>query len=119
MDNIFDFEIEEAPTVLEHLALVSYGDDSCYVPSSFAVQFVDFIKQVNGDEGESHLTPVVHYKMLDTIAKGDQEKIINMCHRGMAKTTVMGEYLFLYIAVYGELPGLGSCNLAIYISDSI
>jgi len=118
MSDDFNFDIETAPTVLEHLAKVTYGDDSCYVPSVFAVQFVDFIKQVNGDQGESHLTPVVHFKMLDTIAKGG-EKIINMCHRGMAKTTVMGEYLFLYLAVYNELPGFGAVSLAIYVSDSI
>lgn len=113
-----DFEFEKAPTVLEHLAKVTYGDDSCYVPSTFAVQFVDFIKQVNGKGGESHKSPVVHFKMLDTIASGG-EKIINMCHRGMAKTTVMGEYLFLYIAVYGDIPGFGEIDLALYVSDSI
>ena len=113
-----NFEFEKAPTVLEHLAKVSYGADSCYVPSQFAVQFVDFIKQVNGQGGESHKSPVVHYKMLDTISNGE-EKIINMCHRGMAKTTVMGEYLYLYIAVYNEIPGFGDVDLCLYVSDSI
>ena len=34
-------------------------------------------------------------------------------------TTVMGEYLFLYIACYGNLPGFGKIDLALYVSDSI
>ncbi|MCM0611998.1 hypothetical protein KFJ24_05850 [Marinobacter sediminum] len=42
--------------------------------------------------------------MQDTISEGGRQ-IANLCHRGVAKTTVMGEYLFLYIAIYGELPG--------------
>ncbi|TGW14451.1 hypothetical protein EIL50_05480, partial [bacterium NHP-B] len=58
------------------------------------------------------------YKMLDNVA-GMRSKTINLCHRGMAKTTLLGEYLFLYIAVYGELPGFGKVPLALYVSDSI
>ena len=34
-------------------------------------------------------------------------------------TTVLGEYLFLYLAVFGELPTFGRIDLAIYVSDSI
>lgn len=119
-------------TVVEHLASVKYptqqdmdeGDLGNYVPSMFSLDFINFIKLVNGTQGESHKSPVVHFKMLDTIADGDA-KIINMCHRGMAKTTVMGEYLFLYLGVYGELPdfadkqGFGKVDLALYVSDSI
>ena len=45
--------------------------------------------------------------------------MINLCHRGVAKTTLMGEYLFLYIATYGEIPGFGLVDLALYVSDSI
>ena len=56
--------------------------------------------------------------MLDTLTKGGT-RIINLCHRGIAKTTVMGEYLFLYIATFGEIDGFGEINLALYVSDSI
>jgi phage terminase large subunit-like protein len=80
--------------------------------------FVTFIKLVNGEEGEENLTPLVHYYMLDTITHGGR-RIINLCHRGIAKTTLMGEYLFLFIACYGELPGFGPVSLALYVSDSI
>lgn len=112
--------VEEALpwTVEEYLNSTNYKDDPYYVPSEFAIEFINFIKLVNGAEGEEHKSPVVHYKMLDTITEGGT-RIVNLCHRGIAKTTVMGEYLFLYIAVYGELPGFGVISLAIYVSDSI
>lgn len=104
--------------VEDYLNQISYQDDPSYVPSKFALQFVTFIKLVNGADGEENLTPVVHYKMLDTVSYGG-DRIINLCHRGMAKTTVMGEYLFLFIATYGEIPGFGPVDLALYVSDSI
>lgn len=104
--------------VEDFLNATSYEVDPYYVPSDFALEFVNFIKLVNGGEGEENLTPVVHYKMLDTITDGGK-RIINLCHRGIAKTTVMGEYLFLYIATYGEIPGFGEISLALYVSDSI
>lgn len=104
--------------VEQYLNATAYGDDASYVPSEFALEFVTFIKLVNGAQGEEHLTPVVHYRMLDTITKGGTQ-IINLCHRGIAKTTVMGEYLFLYLGVYGVLPGFGKVDLALYVSDSI
>ena len=110
--------LESAMTVEEYLDAIDYKIDPTYIPSVFALEFVSFIKLVNGAQGESHKTPLVHYRMLDTISEGGTN-IINLCHRGVAKTTLMGEYLFLYIAVYGELPGFGKLNLAIYVSDSI
>jgi phage terminase large subunit-like protein len=56
--------------------------------------------------------------MLDTLTHNGA-RVLNLCHRGIAKTTLMGEYLFLYIAVYGEIPGFGRVDLALYVSDSI
>lgn len=105
-------------TVDQWLDDVSYDDDPNYIPSLFALEFVNFIKLVNGTEGEENKTPVLHYKMLDQIA-GENMNIVNMLYRGSAKTTLMGEYLFLYLAVYGEIPGFGTINIAIYVSDSI
>lgn len=104
--------------VEDYLNNTDYSDDPNYVPSEFALEFVAFIKLVNGGQGEENLTPVVHYRMLDTITKGGRQ-ILNLCHRGIAKTTLMGEYLFLYIAVYGGIPGFGEVDLALYVSDSI
>jgi len=106
-------------TVEDWLNEVIYdNEDDTYIPSDFALEFVNFIKLVNGSEGEENKTPVLHYKMLDQVA-GPRQNICNMVHRGGAKTTIMGEYLFLYLAVYGSLPGFGEVPLAIYVSDSI
>lgn len=104
--------------VEDYLNNTDYSVDDSYVPSDFALEFVTFIKLVNGEQGEENKTPVVHYKMLDTITNGGR-RVINLCHRGIAKTTVMGEYLFLYVATYGEIPGFGRVDLALYVSDSI
>lgn len=109
----------ETKTVDEWLNAVSYADDPDYIPSQFAVAFVNFIKLVNGGAGEENVTPVLHLKMLDQIDKADSRKIANMVHRGAAKTTVLGEYLILYLATFGELPTFGEVDLAIYVSDSI
>lgn len=104
--------------VEDYLNHTSYTVDPGYVPSDFALEFVTFIKLVNGVQGEEHKTPLVHYWMLDTLTGGGK-RVVNLCHRGIAKTTVMGEYLFLYIATYGEIPGFGKIDLALYVSDSI
>ena len=105
-------------TVVEWLNQVDYRENISYIPDEFALEFVNFIKLVNGSQGEEHETPVVHLKMLDNLAGPDQ-KVLNMCSRGLAKTTLMGEYLFLYLACFGEIPGFGAINLALYVSDSI
>jgi phage terminase large subunit-like protein len=104
--------------VEDYLNNTDYSDDPNYVPSAFALEFVTFIKLVNGEQGEENKTPLVHYRMLDTLTHGGA-RVINLCHRGIAKTTLMGEYLFLYVATYGEIPGFGPVDLALYVSDSI
>jgi len=104
--------------VEDYLNHVSYEVPAGYVPSDFALEFVTFIKLVNGAQGEEHKTPLVHYYMLDTLTENGA-RVLNLCHRGVAKTTLMGEYLFLYIATYGEIPGFGRVDLALYVSDSI
>lgn len=105
-------------TVVDWLNEISYKDDAKYIPNLFAIKFVNFIKLVNGEDGEENETPILHYRMLDAIDSPHQY-LANLLFRGAAKTTVFAEYLFLYIATYGELPHLGSVNLAIYVSDSI
>lgn len=107
---------------------VDYAMDPSYVPSQFALEFVTFIKLVNGGQGEENTTPVLHLHMLDEIEfieydeKGEVNRfprIANMVFRGAAKTTLMGEYLFLYIGMYGGLPNFGRIELALYVSDSM
>ncbi len=109
---------DSPPTVESYLNSVSYANDPSYVPSNFALEFVNFIKLVNGGEGEENLTPIVHYRMLDTLTESGA-RVANLCHRGLGKTAVFAEYLFLYIGCYGAIPGFGKVPLALYVSDSI
>lgn len=108
-----------AKKVEDYLREVDYRKLNTFVPSVFSINFVNFIKLVNGEEGEENTTPAVHYKMLDTMVYSESKRILNLCHRGISKTTVMGEYLFLYLAVYGEIANFGKVDLALYVSDSI
>ena len=107
-------------TVDEWLDTVDYDslNSGQYIPSTFALKFMNFIKLVNGKEGEAHKTPVVHLKMLDKIS-GKKQRVANLCARGMAKTTLMFEYLVLYVAVFGEIDGFGKLDSMIYVSDSM
>lgn len=99
---------------------VNYGElnSSSYIPSEFALTFMNFIKLVNGREGESHKTPPVHLKMLDKVTQ-PSSYVANLCFRGAAKTTLFGEYFFLFLGVFGFLPGFGRVEAAIYVSDSM
>ncbi|AXC36463.1 terminase large subunit [Pseudomonas phage phCDa] len=129
MTTIVEVPVDEVQRSVDGwLDSVDYSDDPMYVPSQFAFEFVNFIKMVNGGQGEENITPVLHLKMLDNIddleynEKGELNKfprLANMVFRGAAKTTLMGEYLFLYIGMYGGLPNFGRIELALYVSDSM
>lgn len=88
-----------------------------YMPSDEALLFVNFIKEVN-DGGEENETPLVHLKMMDSVFN-EEKRCAILCHRGIGKTTVFGEYLILFIAAFGYLPGFGEVNLILYVTDSI
>ena len=96
----------------------SYLNSGQYVPSEFALIFMNFIKLVNGEQGESNKTPPVHLAMLDKVV-GRSQYIANLCFRGAAKTTLFMEYLAPFIAVFGGLPGFGKIDGMIYVSDSM
>lgn len=108
-------------TLEEWLDSVNYEylNSSNYLPSTFALTFVNFIKLVNGAEGESNKTPPMHLKMLDTIVYRNQDYMVNLVFRGGAKTSIFVEYMTLYIATMGELPGLKDITGMIYVGDSI
>jgi len=88
-----------------------------YIPSKEALAFIAFIKLVNGLEGEENKSPIVHFQLLDRIFNPNKRLAV-MCHRGFGKTTLIAEYLFMYIAVYGSIPNFGNINLALYVADS-
>lgn len=97
----------------------AYLNSSKYVPSVFALQFVNFIKLVNGSQGEGNKTPPMHLKMLDTIAYRQRNHLVNLCFRGSAKTTLFGEYMILYLAAFNELPKLKNVSGMMYIADTM
>lgn len=108
----------------DYLNEIDYGDIEDYIPSSFAIEFVNFIKLVENGNPENK-TPVVHYRMIDQFVgtlnedgEEDDRDTLNMCHRGIAKSTLK-EYLLLYIAVFESLPNFGKVPYALYVSDSI
>lgn len=104
----------------EWLDSVNYHDinSSAFQPSAFALTFMNFIKLANGTTGESHKTPPVHLKMLDKVVS-PIDYIANLCFRGAAKTTLFGEYFFLFIGMFGVLPNFGDVSGIIYVSDSM
>lgn len=104
-------------SIEEILNDISYELDPNYIPSDFALEFVNFIKLVEGGDPENK-TPLVHYYMIDKFVEPDGKDTINLCHRGLAKSTLL-EYLILYLAVFEELPTLGPVPYALYVSDSI
>lgn len=116
---VFSHEVTKR-TVDEWLDLVDYAalNAGHYMPTPFALKFMNFIKLVNGAQGEQNLTPVVHLAMLDKIS-GKRQRTANLCFRGAAKTTLMFEYLVLYLAVFGEIDDFGPVEGMIYISDSM
>ena len=89
-----------------------------YMPSEFALTFMNFIKLVNGEEGESNKTPPVHLKMLDKLIS-KRGYIANLVFRGSGKTTLFMEYLTLFIATFGSIPNFGKIEGMIYVSDSM
>lgn len=115
-----DFDEVNSKPLDAYLDEVSYAflNSQEYIPSEFALEFMNFIKLVNGKEGESNKTPPVHLAMLDKMAT-PEKRIVNLLFRGAAKTTVFMEYLTLYIAVFGELPYMGKIWGMIYVSDSV
>lgn len=103
-------------TVEEHLNMVDY-DFVGYMPTEEALRFVNFIKAVNGGQ-EENKTPPVHLIMMERVFNKDRRCAI-MCHRGIGKTTLFAEYLILYMAAFGVMPGFGKVNLMLYVTDSI
>lgn len=100
----------------------SYFHSGKYIPTQFALEFINFIKMVNGSLGEENESPIIHYDMLDQVsinAGGIFPQLLFVAFRGSAKTTALHEYMILYLATYGELPGFGPVDVGMYISDTM
>lgn len=104
-------------TVEEYLNEVDYSLLDNYIPSDASLNFVNFIKLVNGEHGEGNKTPVVHYQLMDNIFS-KKSRLAVLCHRGFAKSTLLTTYLPLYICVFGKLDNFGVVNYILAILDS-
>jgi predicted phage terminase large subunit-like protein len=104
----------------EWLDQVDYAElnSSDYLPSEFALTFMNFIKLANGAQGESNKTPPVHLKMLDKMVS-KEKYVANLVFRGAAKTTLFMEYLSLFLGMFHYIPGFGPVDGMIYVSDSM
>ena len=91
--------------------------NNTYVPSVEAIIFLNFIKMVNGSQGEEHKSPVIHLDMIDSVVGHDENLFVSF--RGSAKTTALHEYMYLYLGCYGEFFDFGQVDVAMYISDTI
>jgi len=103
-----------------------------YVPSIDALDFVNFMRLVLGDEPEN-TNSMAHYFMMDIIFKnvdpwkyyGFQSDIVRehyfavMCHREFSKSVLLGSMFVLYMAYHGSLPGFGKVNFGGYIGNSV
>ena len=101
--------------LIREVDYVKMGEN--YIPSNFAIKFINFIKLVNGEDGEENKSPLFHYGILDTIYKHKNVLIISF--RGSSKTTLAAEYMILYQAVFGELDGFGKITVGMYVGDTM
>lgn len=103
-------------TVDSYLDEIDY-DFMGYVPLEEGLMFVNFIQEVNAGSEENE-SPLVHLRMMDTVFN-KKRRVAVLCHRGIGKTALFSEYLILFIAAFGYMPGFGKIDLMLYISDSI
>lgn len=105
-------------TVEDYLREVDYQKLKNYKPSAFAIEYMNFVKMVNAGKDDIQASPPAHYKMAESFVV-KKTKIANLCCRGFAKTSVMAEFLVLYLAVFNVLPNFGKCNVIMFIGDSM
>jgi len=105
-----------------------------YIPSTDAIDFMNFIRLVLGEEPENS-NPKAHYFLMDCIFRSENvkpyfkvrnidfdlsdDRIVVLCTREFAKSVLIGTMLVLYMAAKGTLPGFGSVNYVLYVSDSM
>jgi len=105
-----------------------------YIPSVYAIDFMNFIRLVLGEEPEN-ANPKAHYFLIDCIFRSDNvrpyfqvrnidfeflnNRIVVLCTREFSKSTLLGTMLVLYMAAKGELPGFGRVNYVLYVADSM
>lgn len=84
-----------------------------YIPSDQALSFIAFIRAC---ATEDNANAEIHYRLADKYFS-DSKQIVIESFRGSAKSTLM-EWLVLYTAVMGELPGFGEVGFIAFVGDS-
>ena len=94
-----EIEVRDNQALEDLIKKVDYVKmEEYYFPTKFALKFINFIKLVNGETGEENKSPLFHYDILDTIYHNKNVLIVSF--RGSSKTTLVAEYLILYLAVF-------------------
>lgn len=115
-----DFDSKYEKLTLEQRLLgvdYEYLNSADFQSSAFSHKFLNVMKLINAGSPLNQ-TPPVHLQMLDKL-NNNSPFIANLCHRGIAKTTLYGENLIFYIAIFGELPYIKDINGIIYVGDSM
>jgi len=84
--------MSEIKKVEDYLNSVNY-DFSNYIPSKASLNFINFIKLVNGSNGESNKTPPVHYQLMDNIFS-KKSRLAILCHRGFGKALSLDSLVY-------------------------
>ena len=87
-----ELQCTDNPTLEKLIREVDYvkmGEN--YIPSKFAIKFINFIKLVNGEDGEENKSPLFHYDILDTVYKNKNVLIISF--RGSSKALALDTLL--------------------------
>lgn len=106
-----------AKTVDDFLNEVNYEELNKYIPSTFSIQYLNFLKVISAGQ-QMDSSPPVHYKMIDGLCD-KRQYLANLCSRGLSKSTLFAQVLFLYLAVYQHIPNFGKVDTALYVADSM
>lgn len=85
-----------------------------YIPSAEALKFIAFIRAAGVEENAN---AEIHYRLADKYFSTDKQVLIE-AFRGSAKSTMM-EWLIIYTATLGTLPGFGKVDFIAFIGDSM
>lgn len=124
---------EDGKTTVEKMLDYADVELDWYVPSEEAIKFMLFIRLCLGEEPENS-NPKAHYFFIDCVFQQHnvepyfiirnvdyeelRDRIAILSTREFAKSVLIA-YLFLYMALEGNIPGFGKVNYGIYIGDSM
>lgn len=126
-------EFADGVTTVEKMLDYADVELDWYVPSESAIKFMLFIRLCLGEEPENS-NPKAHYFFIDCVFQQHnvepyfiirnvdyeelRDRIAILSTREFAKSVLIA-YLFLYMALEGNIPGFGKVNYGIYIGDSM